>query len=195
MRRHLVWLLTVPLLAGCDLELSGLDGACEYEREFYDETGAFDLTTLRILADAGELSIEGRSDLDEVRIHARACASDRFVVDDIDFDFFHSGSTLDIETYVPNHSRAHLDIAIEMPFDMAAEIYHGEGDVFVRDIDVVFIDDESGDIDVRRIFYDVDIIDGSGNIDVEDVGGDLIVRADRSGRIDYRNVRGQVYLP
>ena len=195
MKKHLVWLMAVPLLGGCDLDLSGLGGSCDYERNFYDETGAFDMATLRILADAGDLRIEGRTGLNEVRIRGRACSADRYAVDDIDFELFRTGSTLDLETYVPGRYRSRLDLEIEMPYDMAAAIYHQDGDISVRNIDVVFIDDEAGHIDVRGIYFDVDIIDGSGDIDVEDVGGDLIVRSDRSGRIDYRNVRGQVYLP
>ena len=195
MKTHLVWLLAVPVLGGCDLDLTDLGGSCRYERDFYDETSAIGISTLRVHADAGDLRIEGHSGLNEVRVRARACSADVYAVDDIDFDFFRSGGTLDLESYVPRYNDSRLDIVVEVPYDVAAAIYHGSGHIDVRDVDVVFIDDESGHIDIRGIRYDVDIVDGSGDIDVEDVGGDLIVRADGSGRIDYRNVRGQVYLP
>jgi DUF4097 and DUF4098 domain-containing protein YvlB len=96
---------------------------------------------------------------------------------------------------------------------MALAIYHDDGNIEVRDVDVVFIDDNSGHIELQNIRFDVDIEDESGNIDVFDVGGDvviedgsgdidvdtvfgdLVVLFDSSGQIRHRNVQGRVDLP
>jgi hypothetical protein len=211
MKKHLVWLLAVPLLGGCD-DVFGL-GNCSYDQDFSDAISASGMTTLRVLADRGELEIVGRPGLNQVRVFATACASDSRTVDDIDFELFVSGSTIELETYVPQRDNAHINLTVEMPELMAAAIYHDDGDIDVRDIDLVFIDDESGHINVRNIFFDVEIRDGSGNIDifnvdgdvdiddgsgdidVDDVAGDLLVRYDASGSIRHNNVRGIVYLP
>jgi DUF4097 and DUF4098 domain-containing protein YvlB len=134
-------------------------------------------------------------------------------VDDIDFVLYRNGSTVELETDVPLRDNAHLDLVIEMPEDMAAAIFHEAGDINVQDIDFVYIDDESGNIDIRDIFFDVEIVDGSGHIDifnvdgsveiddesgdidVDDIGGDFYVYYDGSGSIRYRNVRGRVDIP
>jgi len=37
--------------------------------------------------------------------------------------------------------------------------------------------------------------DGSGSVDVEDVGGDFIVESKGSGQVSHERVRGRVDLP
>jgi hypothetical protein len=211
MNKHLVWLLAAPLLSGCD-DLTGL-GNCSNDRDFSDVISASGIATLRVQADRGDLQIIGRPGLNQVRVYATACASDNRTVSDVDFDLFYNGNTIELETYVPQRDNAHINLVVEVPEEMAADIYHDDGDIEIRDIDLVFIDDESGHINVRNIFFNVeirdgsgdinifnvdgsvDIDDGSGDIDVEDVGGDLLVRYDASGSIRHRNIRGFIDLP
>ncbi|HEY0306503.1 MAG TPA: hypothetical protein VGC44_16125 [Longimicrobiales bacterium] len=212
MKKHLVWLLALPMLAGCEWDLDGL-GGCNYDRDFSDAISASGMTTLRVFADDGDLEIVGRPGLSEVRVRAEACSSSSRTVDDIDFFLFRDGSTVELETDVPQRDNAHINLIIEMPEHMAAAIYHQAGDIDVRNIEFVYIDDQSGHIVVRNVLCDVEIVDesgeiyvynvdgsvdiedGSGDIDVEDVGGDLWVRYDSSGTIRYRNVRGIVDIP
>ncbi|HET9441478.1 MAG TPA: DUF4097 family beta strand repeat-containing protein [Longimicrobiales bacterium] len=212
MKKHLVWLAALPLLGGCDLALGDL-GGCSYEDEFSDAISASGMTTLRVLAEDGNLRIEGRPGLSQVRVYATACSSSSRTVDDIDFFLSRNGSTVELETDVPLNDNAHLDLVIEVPEDMAVAIYHEAGNIDVRDVDFVYIDDESGHIDISNILFDVEIVDGSGDIDifnvdgsveiedgsgdidVDDIGGDFTVFYDSSGSIRHRNVRGRVYLP
>jgi hypothetical protein len=212
MKKHLVWLLAAPLIAGCDLDVDGL-GGCRYEDNFSDAISAVGMSTLRVLAGDGELRIVGRPGLTQVRVFATACSSSDRTLDDIDFQLYRNGSAVELETDVPFNDNAHLDLLIEVPEQMAAAIYHDAGDIEVSDIDYVYIDDESGNIDIRNIYFDVEILDesghidivdvggtveiddGSGDIDVQDVGGDLIVWYDGSGALRYRNVFGQVQIP
>lgn len=212
MKKHLVWLCAVPMLGACDLDFDDL-GGCSYEENFSDAISATGMTTLRVLAEDGDLEVVGRPGLNQVRVFATACSSSSRTVDDIDFVLYRNGSTVELETDVPLRDNAHLDIVVEVPEDMAAVIYHDAGDIDVRDIDYVYIDDESGNINIRNIFFDVEIIDGSGHIDVfnvdgtveiddgsgdidvDDVGGDFAVYFDSSGSIRHRNVRGRVLLP
>lgn len=211
MNKHLMWLLAVPLLGACT-DADGL-GSCRYEEEFSDVISATDITTLRVLSDAGDVDIVGRPELNSVRVFATACSNSRNTVDDIDFDLFRNGATVELESIIPEFDNAHLNLLIEVPLDLAVIIYNDAGDIDVRDVDVVYIDDLEGHIAVRDIFFDVEILDesgninifnvdgsvgiddGSGDIDVEDVGGDFIVRFDTSGSIRYRNVRGFVDIP
>ena len=212
MKKQLVWLLAAPLVAGCDLDVNGL-GGCRYEENFSDQVSAIGMSTLRVAAGDGELRTQGRPGLSSVRVFATACSSSSRTVDDIDFQLYRNGSTVELETDIPYSDNAHLDLVIEVPEEMAATIYHEDGDITVNDIDYVYIEDGYGNIDIRNIFFDVEILDesghidvtdvggtveiedGSGDIDVEDVGGDLIVWYDGSGSIRYRNISGLVRLP
>ena len=212
MRKQLVWLMAAPLLAGCDLDLSGL-GSCQYDESWTESVSASGISTVELLADAGDLRIEGRSDINTVRVRATACANNRNTLDEIDFDFFFNGNTLEIESFAPLRDNSRIDLVIEVPVDMALAIFHDEGDIEVSNVDVVFIDDESGHIQLNDIYFDVDIEDesgnidifrvggdvtiedGSGDIDVDDIGGDFRVLFDSSGTIRHRNVRGVINLP
>lgn len=212
MRKQLVWLLAVLPLAGCDLDLTGL-GSCEYDETWTESVSASGIVSIRVLADQGDLRVEGRPGINTIRVRATACADDRTTLDDIDFDFFFSGSELEIESFAPRRDDAHIDLVIEVPDDMAVAIYHDDGNIEVRDVDVVFIDDDSGHIELQNIRFDVDIEDESGNIDVFDVGGDVVIEDgsgdidvdtvfgdfivlfDSSGQIRHRNVQGRVDLP
>lgn len=211
MKRTLVWLLALPLMAACS-DYDDL-GGCSNDLEFEDAISAAGRTTLRIMADDGELSVVGRPGLTQVRVFATACSSSRRTVEDIDFDLFGTGTSVELETFVPTRDNAHLDLVVEVPIDMAVVIYHAAGNIDVRDVDLVYINDDRGHVEVRNVLFDVEVVDesgdifvynvdgsvdiddGDGDIDVEDVGGDLFVRFDTSGRINYRNVRGFVDLP
>jgi hypothetical protein len=212
MKKHLVWLMALPLLGACDVDLDGL-GGCSYDEEFSDAISATGMTTLRVRAYEGDVEIIGRPGTSTVRVFATACSNDRNTVGDIDFDLFRNGATVDLETFVPNRDNAHVNLVIEVPEELAVVLYNDAGDIDVRDVDFVYIEDESGHISIRNVFFDVEIIDesgnidifnvdgsvdiddGSGDIDVDDIGGDFLVRYDSSGSIRYRNVRGIVDIP
>lgn len=193
--KRLALLAGALALAGCNLDLAGI-GVCEYSRDFSDEISATGLDALLADAQEGELRIEGRSGINSVRVHGRACASDPRTADDIDFVLDRTSSSARVTTYVPDYDNARLDLTIEVPVDFDVDVYDERGDMDIRNVNSVWISDGSGDIDVRQIYYDVIVgDDGSGDIYVDDVGGDFIVERDGSGRIDYRNVRGRVQLP
>ena len=192
--RRIPGLLAVMALAACDLDLSSL--GCGEQREFSDEISATGLDALLVDAEEGELRIEGRTGINEVRVYATACSNDDRTTDDVDFRLYRSGGEARVITEVPGYDDARLDLVIEVPADFVADIYDTDGDIDVEDLYAVWIRDGSGHIDIRRIENDVIIDeDGSGNIDVDDVGGDFIVRYDGSGTISHRNVRGAVQLP
>lgn len=190
-------LLGVLVLAGCDLDLSGLVDNCEYSRDLSDQISATGLHSLLVDSDDGDVRVEGRSGTNEVRVFARACSSDRRTLDDIEFDLIRSSNgSARIATYVPSRDDALLELDIEVPADFDVDIYDQSGDIDVENVYSVWIDDSSGHIDVFDIYGDVIVFeDGSGDIFAQDVGGDFIVERDGSGSIDYRNVHGRVRLP
>jgi hypothetical protein len=190
-------LLGVLVLAGCDIDLSDLVDNCEYSRDMSDQISAAGIHSLLVDSDDGDVRVEGRNGSNEVRVFARACASNRRTLDDIEFDLIRSSNgSARVSSYVPSRDDALLELEIEVPPDFDIDIYDQAGHIDVENVYSVWLDDGSGDIDVFDIFGDVIVFeDGSGDIFAEDVGGDFIVERDGSGSIDYRNVRGRVRLP
>lgn len=192
--RGLTALLAVVPLAACDLDLSSFD--CEESRRFSDEISATGINALLVDDLEGDLRIEGRSGINEVRVRATACSNDRRTADDIDFRLYREDGEIRVISEVPGYDRSRLDLIIEVPVDFDVAVFDTDGHMDIEDVFSVWIADGSGHIDVNGIENDVTIDeDGSGDIDVRDVGGDFYVRYDGSGRIDYSNVRGYVDLP
>ncbi|MGQ0561032.1 MAG: hypothetical protein ACT443_04065 [Gemmatimonadota bacterium] len=192
--KRVAGLIALAALGGCDLDLSGL--TCSEPRNFSDEISASALNALLVDAQEGHVRIEGRSGINEVRVHGTACSRAERTTDQIDFQLYRSGGEARVITDVPGYDDAELDLVIEVPSDFDVNVYDGSGDIDIEDVYSVWVNDGAGHIDVFRVETDVIVDeDGSGNIDVDDVGGDFFVRYDGSGSINYRNVRGRVQLP
>jgi len=194
MKRSRVWLLCLLPVAGCDLDLTGIGFDCDFDRDLFEASSVAGADRVRVVAEAGDLRVEGVAGLNEVRVRGRACAQDARDLDDVDLVVQRSGSTVRVISLVaPSGGR--LDLIVEVPDWMLVEVDDESGDLDVANVVGVSIFDGSGDITVEDIAGDVDINDGSGDIRVENVLGDLRVDFDSSGRIDYRNVRGRILIP
>ena len=173
---------------------------------------------LVIRAGAGELNVEGRQGLDEVRVVASVCASNEEYLDDLTVTLEQSGTDVILSTHYPErrnnwrgNNTARIDLLIEMPLGMDVDIDDSSGSMDVRgtgDLRIddssgsirvsgangsVYVDDSSGDISGRDVAGDVDIEDGSSSIEVIDVQGSVRIE-DGSGNIDIREVDQNVVI-
>jgi hypothetical protein len=191
MKRHFVWL--APLLfAGCDLDITGL-GSCDFDRDFSEVIGASGADVVRVLAEAGDLRVQGRAGATDVRVYGTACADNRRDLDDIEVVVQRVGGAIRVLTLVPAGAGidAHADLVVEVPEWMLVDIDHQEGRIDVSNVAGVSIFDDSGDIFVSDVFGDVDINDDSGDIQLRNIDGDVWM-LDDSGLIDVRGVGGEV---
>ena len=152
--------------------------------------------TLELKAGSGDLKVEGREGLDEVRATARACASDQDYLDELQVTLDRAGNDIILTTHYPDLSGfrfrnnvARIDLVVEIPLNMAVEIDDSSGSMEVSRTGALRIDDNSGNIDVRGINGSVRIDDSSGSVEVEDVAGDVEIE-DRSGSINVRDIEG-----
>ena len=90
-----------------------------------------------------------------------------------------------------NNGYARLDLVIEVPARMAADISDGSGSVEIVNLGDVDLTDGSGEINGRDLHGNIRIHDGSGSITLTDVAGEVEIR-DGSGSIDLRNVAGMI---
>ena len=213
----MVNVLVVALAATTSLAVQGRDD-CRYEARRDATVRASARDVLELIARAGDLRVEGRSDAREVTITGRACASTQDLLDQLVIETGRSGSSVLVE--VPELRNddedwssgryASLDLEIVVPLGMAAEVQDGSGDLTIEgvgDLDLmdgsggvtlrnmggrVTIQDGSGEIDIRQVAGVVTIRDGSGSITVHDVDGDVRVPLDGSGNIEIDHVTGDL---
>ena len=190
---------------------------CKFEDELTLSMAVGAGDALKLIAGSGSLEVTGVDGLREVRAVARACASHEEFLEELDLTAEMTGSGLVMETHHPDFSGrsgwgsryARLDLRIEVPEGMVADIEDSSGEMILANLGAltihdssgeieansiqgpVWIDDSSGEIGLWDITGDVEIEDGSGEIEISGVGGIVTIR-DGSGEINVEDVEGDV---
>lgn len=193
--------------------------ACAYQAERTVSLPASAGAVLRVSAGSGELAVHGREGLDQVRVVARACTSHEQDLDALQVTLEQTEAGFDLSAHYPEHSGfgvrfgdnhyARLDLSVEVPLAMAAEIEDGSGGIDVSGTGALRIRDSSGGLRVSDVSGALDIEDSSGEIEVLSAGGSVTIRDssgeitvveavgpveidDDSGDVDVRGVQGDV---
>jgi hypothetical protein len=164
------------------------------------EVDARGARTIRIEAAAGFLKVEGRKDLDQVRIKGTARASRRGWLDEIKLVAERRGDEVYIKADIPDRDQGFydsmrgdwersLDLTIEVPSSLALDVEDGSGEAEFNNAGALRFEDGSGEISVKNARGNVRITDGSGSIIVDGVEGSVRID-DGSGEIRVRNVTG-----
>ena len=152
---------------------------------------------IRVEAGAGTLRVEGKAGLTQVQVKGTASASSESILRDIKLVAERRGDEIFIKSEMPEgdfswfgsrSSSAALDLTIEVPQGLDANIADGSGALDVRNVGSLEAEDGSGEFEVDGA-TSVRITDGSGNLVIKNVKGDVRVR-DGSGDIVARNVAG-----
>jgi hypothetical protein len=145
---------------------------------------------------AGTLRVEGRPGIRQVQVSGTARASSQQYLSQIKLIAERRGDVVFIKADIPeenwrdnDNSSGALDLVIQVPQGMNADISDGSGDLKVLNVGSLDASDGSGDFSVSGAAGTVRITDGSGNLLIENVGGDVSV-TDGSGDMDVRNVTG-----
>ena len=186
------WLLMGTLFSAGAVAAQRDQDRCEFGTELLAELPATQSERLSIEAGSGVLVVEGQAGVSSVTVSATACASEEWMLEEMDVVLDRRGSSIDLETDYPNDGwrndgYARIDLRIEVPLGMEVEVDDGSGSVTLRRLGDVKIDDGSGDIYVEDILGSVEIDDGSGSMDIDGVTGSVTVD-DGSGSIDIRDV-------
>jgi hypothetical protein len=152
---------------------------------------------IEVEAGAGSLRVEGRPGLNQVQVNGTARSSSQQFLNQIRLIAERRGDVIFVKADIPEDGRynddyrysASLDLVIEVPQGMAADIGDGSGDATIIGVGALDMTDGSGDLTVSGATGSVHINDGSGNLKIENIGGDVRV-TDGSGDIDVRNVTG-----
>ncbi len=188
-------LVSLPLLAllgACSFTVSG-DARCDVTGQRSVDLDASGVETLELTAGAGGLVVEGRSDLDRIRVRGEACASDADLLEAIGLEGRSDGGRAVVRAVMPDagDGRAELDLTVELPASLAVEIEDGSGPTTVRGVAGVTVDDGSGSLTIVDVGGPVEVDDGSGSLEIREVRGDVVVD-DGSGGLTVRGVEGSV---
>ena len=190
------------LAASLTLLGQGRAEECRYEEERHAVLDASEARLLKVVARAGSLRIEGRSDLKRVRVEGVACAHDRDDLEKIQLITDDAGSTLRVEARLPGgsswnwnwgHHSPKLDLVIEVPDTLPLDVRDTSGGIEIRAVGDLELDDSSGGIEVEDVRGSLVLNDSSGGIKIEQVAGDARLR-DSSGRISIRDVGRSVLI-
>ena len=151
-----------------------------------------DASSVRVIARAGSLRIDGSPGLSDIKAKGTACASSQDRLDEVELIAQRSDSEILIEAQIPEN-QASMDIVIEMPDSLSINLNDTSGDLEVRNVRSLELEDGSGDIIVDTITGDLTIKDGSGGIQVSKVGGNVRVE-DGSNDILVSDVFGDVII-
>lgn len=191
---------------------------CRFEAERRLASSASGVRELLLEAGSGSLEVRGVTGLREIQAVARACASREEFLEDLQLTAETSGSVFRLQARYPEWQGwtggdryARLDLVVQVPDGMAAEILDGAGAMEVSELGSVSIRDGSGEVRVEGIRGDliirdgsgeleirgvsgfVEIQDGSGEILLQDVGADVEIQ-DSSGEVEIQGVAGSVIL-
>src|SRR5690606_34825634 len=206
-----------PLLAAAaalaaSSPLAAQQDECRFEAERTASVDAAGAELLEVIARAGGLIVTGEQGGSEVRARGRACASSEELLAEIGLSAERRDTTVRVEALMPDqtgifNAYARLDLVIEAPAGIAADIDDSSGpmelarlgpstvddssgSIRIEDISgALRIDDSSGEIDVARVRGDVEIDDSSGRIALRDIEGSVAIN-DSSGEIDARGISG-----
>ena len=191
---------------------------CRFESERTLTSAVSSGDNLRLRAGSGSLEVVGVEGLGEVRAVGRACASQEEFLSDLQITAETEGSTLVMETQYPDLSGwqggnryARIDLKVEVPAGMAADIQDGSGEMALSGLGSLTVQDGSGEAVISEIQGDLNIQDGSGGLMIrgvsgtvmvddgsgeltlEDVGSDVEIH-DSSGELDLRRIGGSLTL-
>lgn len=178
------------------MAMSAHAGDCDVERKL-DETLDLDgVTTLEVLAAAGDLDIEGASGVSHARVLATVCASSQELADAAGLDLAQGRVSVNVPDtdggFFSGNRYVYVDLELTVPEHIALDVKDSSGDLEIENVASTRIRDSSGDIEVTDLTGTLTIEDSSGQIDFIDIEGDVEIVADSSGDISGRDVTGSV---
>lgn len=188
--------------AALPLALAGCVGCwggdpCRYTRQEEARLPAQAARRLEVVAGAGSLRLAGQSGATVVEVHGTACASSPELLAGVRLVTRQDGDTVRVEAVLPElpwtGGSASVDLDVVAPANLAVDGSDTSGHAEIQGFAALRFDDGSGDLVVRSIAGDVQLVDGSGELLVAGVGGNLRLE-DGAGSLEALDVSRDVEL-
>jgi hypothetical protein len=174
---------TVALITAVTLGLASnaaLAARCKHKADREATFPAADVQTVEIFALAGELRVRGDVDATEIVAKGDACVSREGMLEG-------TGITM---RELPDR----LQVLVELPDTREESDSEWEGELAIMDLSIalpdsvaVIVHDSSGGIQLNNL-ASLELSDSSGDIEIEQVAGPVLIPRDSSGDIDMRGV-------
>ena len=158
-------------------------------------------TLLKVESGAGELRVVGVDGASQVRVRGTAHATRERGLDGVRLELQREGNEIHVRSSIAKARRGwflgpvrrSLDLVVEVPRSMEAEVTDASGDAEVQGVSALSVTDASGELRVIDVRGPVRVTDGSGDLELSGVHGDLLL-TDGSGDVTMRNVMGSVVV-
>ena len=168
---------------------------CRFSADLEVTIDALGIERVNIDAAEGDLAVQGHADLSQIRVTGRACAKSEAAVQQIQLLSNTEGIDAYIEAKIPSRrgrsSNATLDLKVAVPSHMALIVRDTTGEVLVRNVAALQLQDGTGGIEVESVSGGVSITDGTGATVIRGVGGSLQLK-DGTGEVEISDVQGSV---
>ena len=185
-------LLFSAALAAIALPAAAWDGGCDAFGDRQAQADAAGAERIEILAGAGDLQLTGRSGT-QVDATGRACARDDEELARVQLHAERDGAVVRVVADIPREiDYAYLDLRIDVPEGVPVRITDSSGDLRVRHVAALDLRDSSGDIEIEDVPGDVSVEDSSGDVDIDGAMGSLTLE-DSSGEL-YLTAVGDTHV-
>lgn len=183
-----------------------IDEATPARVRYYDEprsarVDARGASRIVIIAKSGWLRVEGKDGTTEVVAEGMARAPRQDLLSQITLTGTRQGDVVRIEVDIPDMKHRDwdsnwdngpaLDLTVTVPRNIPVELEDSSGELRVVGTAALDLDDGSGQIEISDIGGALRVRDGSGSLEIQNVRGDVTID-DGSGEIDVRDVTGTV---
>jgi hypothetical protein len=186
------------ILSACVAFTPAFADDCPHRAERQAGVDAAGARSVRVEAGSGELRIEGRNGMARVEARGTACAAESGLLDQIRIRGTRQGDVVVIKVDLPERSpswswneRARVDLTVELPRNLALSVNDGSGSAEIAHVGALDVRDGSGELVITDVAGDLRVDDGSGSIEIRGVTGDVRL-SDGSGSIDVQDVGGSV---
>jgi DUF4097 and DUF4098 domain-containing protein YvlB len=196
--KPILLLTSAATLSGCIVIAS--PSRADFHTQQTLSLDASQVARLVVEAGAGELIIQGKEGLTEIKVTADIY-TDVNNKDNFELSLTTSSSTKANLIAKTNSSSGfwvgdspHINITVYVPAKMMLSIEDGSGEMKVNNINAaVDIQDGSGDIIVANINGNLNVIDGSGELSIESIIGNVNIE-DGSGEMSIISIEGNVAI-
>jgi hypothetical protein len=190
--RNLVLCTSLLLAAGMAATPAAAAG-CRHTIERAATESAGGLEVVEIFALAGELEVRGSSKASDVVVRGDGCTSREDMLAATDITLRRLGERLQILVEMPDISGeterrwrdeyAVMDLQVDLPDSVAVIVHDSSGGMLLRNLARVEVIDSSGDIEIDQVAGPVLIPqDSSGDIEIRGAG-EVTIQVDSSGEI------------
>ncbi len=185
-------IVAVALAAGACSNAQGW-GGCKVKEPRKASVDVAGAKLVRVHGGAGWLKIHGADGATSVDVDGEACASSQKNLGAVKLVAERRGDEVLIEADIPNNwsDGGALDMDITVPANLKIVAKDGSGGFEARHVASIELEDGSGGVEIEDVTGDVRVRDGSGGLTIKDVKGSVSI-TDGSGGIEVSKVDGDV---